>query len=129
MLRAEAPGHRCLDCEQHIATHAGPVVPGGYHYLSRVIAGALADVARGSTYASASTAARAELAHELLARRVQSLRNGPRTRSLLKLITAGIVNEVNRDEWAARIYDHLEVNDRRPARLQRAVAGVGLVGP
>ena len=63
---------------------------------------------------------------ELLARRVQSLRNGPRTRSLLKLITAGIANEVNRDEWAARIYDHLESNDRRPARLQRAVAGIGL---
>jgi hypothetical protein len=63
---------------------------------------------------------------QLLARRVQALRNGPRTRSLIHLLTAGIANRVNRDEWGARIYDHLEANNRRPARSQRMVAGIGL---
>ena len=63
VLRAAAHEHRCLDCQQLVPTHAGPVVAEGYHYLSKVIAGALVDVAKGRTYSEASQAARKALAH------------------------------------------------------------------
>lgn len=62
VLRAAANQHRCLDCQQLVPTHAGPVVAEGYHYLSKVIAGALVDVAKGRTYSEASQAARQALA-------------------------------------------------------------------
>jgi hypothetical protein len=32
VLRAAANEHRCLDCQQLVPTHAGPVVAEGYHY-------------------------------------------------------------------------------------------------
>ena len=63
VLRAEAHEHRCLDCQQYVPAHAGPVVPGLYHYLSKVIAGALVAVATGATYSEASRAARYALDH------------------------------------------------------------------
>ena len=63
VLRVAAHDDRCLGCQQHVPAHAGPVVAEGYHYLSKVVAGALALVARGSTYSAASAAARSELAH------------------------------------------------------------------
>jgi hypothetical protein len=63
VLRAEAHEHRCLDCQQYVPSHAGPAVPGGYHYLSKVVAGALGAVANGRTYSEASQAARRALAH------------------------------------------------------------------
>ena len=63
VLRAEAHEHRCLDCQQYVPAHAGPVVPSGYHYLSKVIAGALVAVATGRTYSEASQAARHALGH------------------------------------------------------------------
>ena len=63
VLRAEAHEHRCLDCQQYVPAHAGPVVPSGYHYLSKVVAGALVAVATGRTYSEASQAARHALGH------------------------------------------------------------------
>jgi hypothetical protein len=63
VLRAAAHEHRCLDCQQFVPPNAGPVVPGGYHYLSKVIAATMAAVANGRTYSEASQAARLALDH------------------------------------------------------------------
>jgi hypothetical protein len=63
VLRVAAHDDRCLGCQQHVPSHAGPVVAEGYHYLSKVVAGALAEVARGATYSAASASARAALAY------------------------------------------------------------------
>jgi len=60
--RVVAPQHRCEGCAQLVPPHAGPVVPGGYHYLASVVAGALVDVATGDTFQQASARARAALA-------------------------------------------------------------------
>jgi len=60
--RVVAPQHRCEGCAQLVPPHAGPVVPGGYHYLANVVAGALVDVATGGTFQQASARARAALA-------------------------------------------------------------------
>ena len=63
--RVVAPLHRCEGCAQLVPPHAGPVVPGGYHYLASVVAGALVDVATGGTFQQASARARAALALNL----------------------------------------------------------------
>jgi hypothetical protein len=63
VLRVAAHDDRCLGCQQHVPTHGGPVVAEGYHYLSKVVAGALTEVARGATYSAASASARVALAH------------------------------------------------------------------
>lgn len=63
--RVVAPQHRCEGCAQLVPPHAGPVVPGGYHYLASVVAGALVDVATGGTFQQASARARAALALNL----------------------------------------------------------------
>lgn len=61
VARAVAEQHRCLDCQQIVPPHAGPVVAGSYHYLSKVVAAALVEVAKGRTYSEASQAARLAL--------------------------------------------------------------------
>jgi hypothetical protein len=63
VLRVATHDDRCLGCQQYVPTHGGPIVAEGYHYLSKVVAGALVEVARGSTYSAASGAARLALAH------------------------------------------------------------------
>lgn len=62
VLRVAAHEHRCLGCQMLVPSHAGPVVPEGYHYLGKVIASALVDIAKGQTYSAASRSARAALA-------------------------------------------------------------------
>ena len=60
--RVVAHEHRCEGCAQLVPTHAGAIVPEGYHYQAGVVAQALVDVARGATFQQASARARAALA-------------------------------------------------------------------
>ncbi|MFC6237569.1 hypothetical protein [Longivirga aurantiaca] len=62
VLGVAAHEHRYLGCQMLVPTHAGPVVPEGYHCLGKVIASALVDIAKGQTYSAASRSARAALA-------------------------------------------------------------------
>lgn len=60
---------------------------------------------------------------QLLARRVQSLRNADRTDKLLRLLVAGVCNEAVADHWSALIYEQLAANDGRASTRQREIAG------
>lgn len=51
MSRKIAADSTCVECENHIAPHAGPVAPAEGEYLVREIAGALVDLGRGQTVA------------------------------------------------------------------------------
>ena len=59
--RVEAPEHHCADCHQEVPANAGPFIAGGYHYYASVVADALRDIARGSTYVASSVDARLAL--------------------------------------------------------------------
>ena len=59
MSRTRVTDETCVECENHIAPHQGPVAPVGFEYLVREIAGSLVDVGRGSTYTDAAKRVRA----------------------------------------------------------------------
>ncbi len=60
MSRTIAADSTCVECENHIAPHAGPVAPAEGEYLVREIAGALVDMGRGQTYTDAAIRVRAQ---------------------------------------------------------------------
>ncbi|MBB5640567.1 hypothetical protein BJ997_001115 [Cryobacterium roopkundense] len=59
MSRTIAADSTCVECENHIASHEGPVAPAQGEYLVREIAGALVDIGRGQTYTDAAKRVRA----------------------------------------------------------------------
>ena len=59
MSRTIAADSTCVECENHIASHAGPVAPAEGAYLVREIAGALVDLGHGQTHTDATTRVRA----------------------------------------------------------------------
>ena len=59
MSRTIAADSTCVECENHIAPHSGPVAPAEGEYLVREIAGALVDIGRGPTYTDAAMRVRA----------------------------------------------------------------------
>ena len=59
MNRTRATDETCVECENHIAPHQGPVAPAEFEYLVREIAGALVDLGRGQTYTDAAKSVRA----------------------------------------------------------------------
>lgn len=59
MSRTLAIDGTCVECENHIAPHEGPVAPAEGEYLVREIAGALVDLGRGQTYTDAAKRVRA----------------------------------------------------------------------
>jgi len=59
MSRTIAADSTCVERENHIAPHSGPVAPAEGEYLVREIAGVLVDLGRGQTYTDAATRVRA----------------------------------------------------------------------
>ena len=60
MSRTRAADSTCVECENHIAPHQGPVAPAEFEYLVREIASALVDLGRGQTYTDAAKRVRAQ---------------------------------------------------------------------
>ena len=52
--KTQATDDTCTQCENRIAPHEGPAVPGEFEYLIREIANALIEVGRGGTYIDAA---------------------------------------------------------------------------
>src|SRR5665811_833851 len=54
MSRTRALDETCVECENHLEVHEGPVAPSTFEYLVREVATALVSVGRGMSYTDAA---------------------------------------------------------------------------